>query len=65
MLVGNYIINYMAIGMAIVLLTLLGIIYVKGEVRATEPRRWVLITELIMMVTTIGLAIYNIIGFYN
>jgi len=64
-MLGNLIVNYVAIAMAIVLLTLLIIICIKGEVRATEPRRWVLITEIIIMIATIGLAVYNLVGFYR
>lgn len=39
MTLGNYIINFMAIGLAISLGILLVIISIKGEVEVTEPRR--------------------------
>jgi len=60
-LIGNYIINFMAIGLALILGKILCLIYLKGVVEVTEPRRWVLITELVLMVTTIGLATWNLI----
>jgi len=62
--IGEYIINFMAIGLAVALLVILGIVYVKGEVLANEPRRWILITELAIMVAIVGLAIYNITRYW-
>lgn len=60
-MIGNYIINFMAIGLALILGIILGLIYQKGVVDVTEPRRWVLITELVLMVAIIGLATWNLI----
>lgn len=60
---GNYIINFMAIGMAISLGTILGLIFKRGLVQVNEPRKWILIIELILIVSTLCLGVYNLIGF--
>jgi len=62
--VGNFFINFMAIGLAISLGIILGLIYVEDEVLVNEPRRWILIIELATMAAIIGLAIYNLIGWW-
>ena len=59
---GNYIINFMAIGLALSLGIILSLIWVKGTVPVNEPRRCILAIELFLMVAIIGLAIYNLVG---
>ena len=63
MTIGNYFINFAAIGLAIVLLIILGLIYKRGNVEVTEPRRVILVIEVALMLAIIGLALYNLIIF--
>ena len=63
MTVGNYFINFAAIGLAASLFWILALISKRGVVDVTEPRRLVLVVELLLMVGVIGLAIYNLANF--
>ena len=62
MTAGNYLINFAAIGLAIGFLIIFGLLY-RGRVAVTEPRRWILVTEQVLMVGIIGLAFYNLASF--
>jgi len=61
--VGNYLINFIAIGLAITLLMILTLVFKRGVVDVTEPRRPVLVLEIFLMIGVIGLAIYNLANF--
>ena len=63
MTLGNYIINFIAIGLAVVLWMILLLIAKKGQVMVIEPRKWILYPEIVLMVAIVGLAIYNITEF--
>ena len=60
MTLGNYIINFMAIGLAISLGIILVLICFRGVVDVSEPRRWVRVLELLVLAAIIGLATYNL-----
>ena len=64
MTLGNYIINYMTIGLVIVMFIILSIIYLQGKAECTEPRKPILITKLILMIAILWLAVYNITNFH-
>ena len=61
MTLGNYIINFMAIGLAISLLVIMVLICLRGIVPVSEPRKWVRVIELVTLIGIIGLGIYNLI----
>lgn len=61
MTLGNYIINFMAIALAISLGVILILICLRGIVDVSEPRRWMRIVELTILGAIIGLAIYNLV----
>ena len=63
MTTGSYFINFIAIGLAITLLMILTLVFKRGVVDVTEPRRPVLVLELLLMIGIIGLALYNLASF--
>jgi len=56
----NDVANLMLFGLAGCWLFVLIVIYTRGCVRLLEPRRWILVVEMILMVCIIALAIYNL-----
>ena len=55
-----YFMSFMGIGMAIVLLTILLLILKRGVVEVSEPRKYILIPEILLMLGLIGLGIYAV-----
>jgi len=60
MTAGNILINFMAIGMALIFAIIFVLILIKGEEKLIEPRRWVALIEFVLMSAIIALALYNL-----
>lgn len=59
---GNYLINFAAIGLAVSIGIILVLIWLKGKAICTEPRKYILIVEILLMLAVVSLAIYNLSG---
>ncbi len=53
-----YLMCFMAIGMAMVLLTILLLILQQGVIEVSEPRKPILITEILLMIALMSVGVY-------
>ena len=64
LLAGNYMMNYMSIGMALIFLFIFIRILRHGKVDLTESRKYIAVVEVLLMIALIGLGFYNIINIH-